>query len=561
MRTLTDLLWTERKEVIYSIALGAISGITAIALFAQSGYMISKAALAPPFYTILILTAFLKLFGAVKSTSKYFERLVSHKATFQILGQIRMHFFERLEPQVPQLFTRYRSGDLLSRFVGDVETLQNYFLRVVYPPFVTLTVFLATIFFTWFFSVWFALILLIGVVLVAVIIPSLLAKGLSQSDVINKRASLTTEAAEYLAGFRDLKLHDQLLAKQQLLEEAQTAYLNEQSRTGRTQILSQSLNALVASFAAIGILAMGAYLVSTGEVNGLFLAMLTLVALTSFETAVPLAQIPAHLLESKQAMNRLEHLSTEVIPPKNDQLNEAPSYSIDLKDVTYRYPDAHRNTLQHITITLPAGSHTAIVGASGSGKTTLLQLIAGMVDFKEGEISFNNQSLHHLERESVWKQLGIQLQASHFFYGTIRDNLLIAKPEATDECLQLALQKAQLPVDLSAEVYEKGENLSGGEKQRLAIARLFLTDAKIWLLDEPYTSLDAITEARLANEIETHVKEQTLLLISHKLEGLEHMDQIIVMDQGEIVEVGNFKHLIEKQGMFYEMIQIEQQIV
>lgn len=561
MKTLFNILWQEKREALYAIGLGALSGLTAVGLFAMSGYMISQAALAPPFYTILILTAFLKLFGAVKSSSRYFERVISHRVTFQTLSRIRSHFFDQLQPHVPQLFTKYRSGDLLARFVGDVEALQNFFLRVVYPPLVTALIFFATIFFSLFFSVWIALVLLIGVLLVSVVIPVILSKRLLRYDVLEKRASLSTEAADYFAGYRDLRLHQQEMNKQHVLAARQLAYEEEQHRNSRVHVWSQTLNAGVASFTAFTVLAVGAYVVTLGDLNGLYLAMLTLVALTSFESAIPLANTPAYFHESKQAMERLEFLDQEPLPVKDQILPPSPSYTIETHQLSFSYPQSIRPVVNHVSLTFPAGSTTVIVGASGSGKSTLLQLLSGVMAPTSGDIVYNGQSIKHVVDESLWRQIGIQLQSSHFFYGTVRDNLSLACEEASDEEFQQALVKAQLPIELDAPVFERGENLSGGEKQRLSLARLFLQDAKVWLLDEPYTSLDSFTEERLASEIRRHVEGDTVILVSHKLSGLEHVDQIVVMDHGEVKEVGSFDDLVARQGIFYEMLTIENQII
>lgn len=561
MKELISLLAEERKDVAIAIALGAVSGLTAIALFAQSGFLISQAALSPPFYTILILTAFLKLFGAVKSSSKYFERLISHRVTFQALSRIREHFFAQLSPLVPQIFTRYRSGDLLSRFVSDVEIIQNFFLRVVYPPLVTAVVFLATVFFTLFFSIWLALVMILGFLLVALVIPALFSERLRRNDVLVRRAAVATEAAEYIAGFRELKLHNQVKQKEQAVQQAQEAYIREQRQVGNVQLWSQTLNASVASLTAFGILAVGAYLVAQGELNGLFLAMLTLVALTSFETAVPIAGVPGHLHESRQALNRLQVVVDEQPPQHYEKLNQASTYSLHVQNVNYLYPEADRFTLKNLNLELIAGTRTALVGASGSGKSTLLQLLAGMASPTSGDIRVNHQSLTALDPESLWNVMGVQLQTSHFFYGTIRENLAIANPNAQDQELQDALEKAQFIIELDAPVFERGENLSGGEKQRLALARLFLTKKAIYLFDEPFTSLDYQTEKNLTDELWKHSMGSTIVLVSHKLSGLEQMDQIVVLDHGQIVEKGSYEELMTQKGVFYEMKQIESTIL
>lgn len=561
MKLLINLILEERKEALLAVGLGAVSGLTAVALFAQSGYMISKAALSPPFYTILILTAFLKLFGAVKSSSKYFERLISHRVTFSALSRIRQYFFERLDPLVPQVFTKYRSGDLLTRFVGDVEVLQNFFLRVLYPPLVTALVFLATVFFTVFFSVWLALALVSGFILVAVVVPAASARSLQKHNVLSKRSHLASESVEYLNGYRDLLLHNQLDEQRQRLEVAQQTYIEEQVAVGKTQLWSQTLNATVASLTALVMLGIGAYLVSAGQLNGLFLAMLTLVALTSFETAVPLAGLPGHLHESRQALDRLTTQMDQPLPALDEELAPAPRYSLSLSDVSYQYPGAIRPTLDSIKFHIPAGEKWAIVGASGSGKSTLLQLLAAMAYPTSGEVLYNDQATDRLIPETVWKQLGVQLQGSHFFYGTIRDNLLIANPDASDEELIHALEQAQFTSELDVAVFERGDNLSGGEKQRLALARLFLLEVPVWLLDEPFTSLDYVTEHRLLNALQHHTHKGTVVLVSHKLSGLETMDGIIVMDHGKILESGSFTQLLENKAAFYEMYQIEKSLI
>uniref|UniRef100_UPI003017D348 ABC transporter transmembrane domain-containing protein n=1 Tax=Oceanobacillus massiliensis TaxID=1465765 RepID=UPI003017D348 len=170
--TVIKVLLKEKKDIILSIICGFIAGIAAVGLFSSSGYLISKAALAPPIYTLMVLVAIVKLLGIVSALSRYGERYFSHRGTFTMLGNLRVNFYERLEPLAPAIFQRYRSGDLLARITGDVETLQNYFLRVFYPPIVIVLVFLVTIFMTAFFSIQAAMIILLGFLLTTFIIPA-----------------------------------------------------------------------------------------------------------------------------------------------------------------------------------------------------------------------------------------------------------------------------------------------------------------------------------------------------------------------------------------------------
>lgn len=561
MRRLINIIWVEKKEVLLSVLFGVIGGITSVALFAMSGFMIAKAALQPPFYIITMMTALLKLFGASKAGSRYAERYVSHRVTFNILSHLRVSFYEKLEPMAPRILNTYRSGDLLARIVGDIETLQHFYLRVFYPPLVMIIVFLATIFFTTFYSVWIAIVLLVGLLITGFVIPGLI--GLKQwkvkGELREKRANLSSEVTELLYGFRDLKIHQKLENKEMQLLELASSYVQEQKREGMQAALSQSLNAAAGLCIAFVVLTLGTYFVTIGELNGLFLAMLVLISLTVFDNSVQMANFPAHLVDSKQAINRLSTVLNEEIPvPKTGVIEKQGASSIELREVTFTYPGESRPALKDVSFHLPPGSKTAIVGASGSGKSTVLQLVLDMYFVDKGEIAFNDQSLEDISSESIWEKTNVVLQANHFFYGTIRENLGIAKGNITDDEMTKVLAQMELPFSLDDTILEKGENLSGGEKQRLALARCFLKNAHIWLLDEPFSAVDVITEKSIFDKLLLKVKEDTVLLISHRLTKLEKMDQIIVMDHGTIVEKGSYNELIAKKGYFYELKKIEQ---
>ena len=562
------ILLIEKKDIFYSIICGFIAGITAVSLFASSGYLISKAALTPPIYTLMLLVASIKLLGIISALSRYGERYFSHRGTFTMLSNIRVSFYEKLEPLAPTIFHKYRSGDLLARIVGDVEALQNFFLRVFYPPVVLILVFLFTVFFTAFFSIEVAWIIFIGLLLTTFIVPAFFALKLRKVDrqVRQRRGELSTNVTEFLYGFRDLKIHQQLEDKEEQLHQSIDAYIEEQERESIHNLFSQSANTFVSLLISLLVLGVGAYLVAEGQLDGIFLAMLVMISLTVFENTTSMAAFPSYLEESRQAASRLNAVvSKDFVQEKSEESIQKRSIqgspSIELKDVTFAFPDETRNTLTNLTLTIPAGSKTAIVGPSGSGKSTLLQLLLKFYNINQGRICFNNHSINHLTQESIWENTNVVLQENHFFYGTVRDNLLLAKDGLSDIEMEDMLEKVKLGhFSLNDQVLEKGENLSGGEKQRLAISRALLKKAPLWLLDEPTSSIDALTEAHIYGYLFEEAKDDTVILISHRLTGLEKMDQIIVMDHGTIVETGTFEELMEKKGYFYEMKQIEQSV-
>ncbi|MDR4318540.1 cysteine ABC transporter permease/ATP-binding protein [Niallia circulans] len=569
LQKIMRLMLIEKKDISVAVVCGFIAGISSVGLFAASGYLISKSALIPPFYTLIILTSTVKLLGLVKAGAKYGERLSSHRATFTILSNLRVAFFEKLTPLIPQIFHKYRSGDLLARVVGDVESLQNFFLRVFYPPLVLLLVFVSTILFTSFYSIAIALILLLGFFLTTIIIPALFS--LKQVNIKGKvrqeRGDLSIHITEMMYGFRELKLFHQLPHKQQQLLNRSESYINEQKRENLNKVSSQSFNGFITLVTSWFVIGVGAYLVANGMLEGIFLAMLVMISLTVFESAASMAVFPIYMQESRDASRRLYEVVEDPSYTKNhsdpdiNKLSSLPP-SLEFKDVQFTYMGDWRSTIPNISFTIPARSKTAIVGASGSGKSTVLQLILKLQEVDAGKIYWGDLDISSVSSEAIWEQTKVVLQENYYFYGTIRENLQLAASELNDTQMEAALAKVQLEhFSLDHRVLEKGENLSGGEKQRLALARAFLKKGHLWLLDEPTSSLDAQTEQTIYKEIFKDADQDTFIMVSHRLKGLESMDQIIVMNHGEIMEYGSYKDLMEKKGYFYQMKVLEESLL
>ncbi|GGN51274.1 MULTISPECIES: thiol reductant ABC exporter subunit CydC [Oceanobacillus] len=565
LTTVIHLLFKEKKDIILSIICGFIGGITAVGLFSASGYLISQAALAPPIYTLMVLVGTVKLFGIISAISRYGERYYSHRGTFTMLSNLRVSFYERLEPLAPQIFQKFRSGDLLARIVGDVETLQNFFLRVFYPPIVLFLVFFCTIFFTAYFSTTHAIIIFVGFLLTTVLVPVYFAIRQRRVDqgLREERGKLSTEVTELFYGFRDLKIYQRLEEKEEALEQMAETYVREQEKAGVHHLYSESLNTFVSLIISVVVLGMGAYLIAAGSLNGVFLAMLLMISLTVFEDTTSMAIFPSHLEDNRRAAARLSAVvgSEPVEVEEKEDLILTSSPAITFNDVSFTYSEEERQTLNDVQLYFPAGSKTAIVGPSGSGKSTILSLLLNFNSADSGEILINGEEISGLNQESIWKYANVVLQENHFFFGTIRDNLKIAADEVSDEHLLKVLEKVELSqFKLDDAVLEKGANLSGGEKQRLALARTMLKNSYLWLLDEPTSSMDSLTSFNIYQELFELAKHDTLILISHRLNGLETMDQIVVMEEGKVVEVGSYEQLLEMQGYFYELKQIEQSV-
>lgn len=553
----------EKRDVSIAIFFGFIAGIAGVALMASSGYLISKAALTSQMTILIIMGACLKLFGLVSALSRYAERLFSHRATFTMLSNLRVSFFERLEPHAPGIFHKYRSGDLLARIVGDVESLQNFLLRVFYPPVVLGIVFLSTIFFTAFFSMTIALVITAGMLLTIIVVPALFAWRQRKIDsaIRTSRSALSTEAAEFLFGFRDLKIYQQLTNKEQQLTAFSDGYAEQQRKAGLEENLGQSINGFAALLVSFFVLVLGAYFVASGELDGLYLAMLVMISLAVFENVAPMAVFPAHFEENRKAAARLDDVVAADKKIRRMKDLSGKPLDLKLKNVSYTYPNEERAALDDISLDIKAGTKTAIVGPSGSGKSTLLQVLLNILETDSGMISIGGERIQEMRQESLWEQMNVVLQENHFFFGTIRSNLLLANETATDEEMETVLNKVQLgKFPLEMKVSEKGANLSGGEKQRLAIARALLKAKPLWLLDEPVSSVDSPTAQAIYTELFAQGKGDTFIIISHDLSGLEQMDQIVVMEQGRIAETGNYQEIMQQQGYFYKLKQIEKSV-
>ncbi|CAM3914855.1 thiol reductant ABC exporter subunit CydC [Alkalicoccus chagannorensis] len=568
MNVVRTLLLKEKKDIALSILFGFLAGIGAVALFANSGYLISRAAVVPPLYVLTVTIALLKLFSFTRALSRYGERLYSHRATFTMLSRVRTHFFERLIPLAPRLSQQFRSGDLLARVVGDVEAMQDYFLRVFYPPLVMVTVFLATIAFTLFFSPVTALILVAGLVVTGLLIPlwheSREKRRLPQMRA--ERGELSSSLSEFFAGFRDLALNNQLSRQEEEILQRSTAYEKLKQQAAEERLRSQTFSQLTSFVVTWVILAAGAAMTAAGNLEGVFLAMLVMISLTVFENTVPMAAYASYKKETTEAANRLD----EVLSDDSLKLPEAaepvqlPSGAIPLswEGVSLQYEHAVRPALHDVWLDVEPGSKTAVVGASGSGKSTLLQLALRFSLPEKGEVKASGIPLANVQEEALWERTNAVLQEQHFFYGTVEDNLRLASATAGKSDMIRAMEQVQLAyIPLESDLQEGAANLSGGERQRLALARALLRRADLWLLDEPVSSVDPLTSREVMRDVYEAAGEATLILVSHDLQGLEEMDCIVVMDQGEIQEVGTYETLMQRRGLFHDMKQVEAQVM
>lgn len=576
MKTLLRLLGFLRPYAGW-VALSVLTGTAAVAagigLMGTSAFLIARAAQQPSISVLQVAIVGVRFFGLSRAVLRYLERLVSHSVNFRLLAQLRVWFYRAVEPLAPARLVDARSGDLLSRAVSDIDTLENFYVRAVAPPFTALLVTLGVSLFVGRYHPALAALLLAALLLVGVGLPllaHLLSRAPGQASVA-QRASLNAYLVEQVQGAADLAAFGQTEAHLQRALAAGRNLRASQAVLGRVGALANALSVLVSGLAVWGVLAVGVPF--TGQrFDGISLAVLVLVVMASFEAVNPLAAAAQQLPSSLAAANRLFQLADEppaVAAPPAPAASPAAS-DIRIRGLWFGYRQGEGPVLQDISIDLPPGRHVALVGPSGAGKTTLLHLLLRFWDFSQGEIMMDGRDIREYDPDAVRRHMVMIGQSTYLFAGSLRQNLLLACPQAAPEDLADAVQGAQLtdvierlPQGLDTWLGERGVLLSGGERQRVALARALLRlnsqPGGILLLDEPSVHLDVENEARFWAALRPAARGRSMLLVTHRLAGLENMDEIVLLRGGRVIERGRHDALLRQGGAFARLWEIHRQ--
>ncbi len=550
--------------VILAVVLGVATIASNVGLLGASAYLIASAALHPSIAVLQVAIVGVRFFGISRGVFRYLERLSSHAVNFRLLGNIRLWFYRQLEPLAPAGLQEAHSADLLSRSVADIETLQDFFSRVVAPPAVALLVVAGVCLFMSGYHPTLAVILLAGLLAAGVGLP-FLSSWISRSPahrLLDRRADLTRAVVDGLQGLPDLEACDQSGRHLAHFRAINDEVAGSQQRLAWAGGLVYGLNVLIVNLTMLGILMLAITLTSTGVITGVDLAVLVLVALASFEAATPLGLAAQHLVASLRAARRLFEVADR--PPlvhEPAQPAQPPRLAaLSIRDLSFQYPGEKSFELNNIDFDLPPGKRIGILGPTGSGKSTLLNLILRFWEYDRGHILLDGKDLKNYASADVRALVAVISQSTYIFTATLRENLSLACPSAGEASLLKAIDQAQLagwlhtlPRGLDTWLGEHGVLMSGGERQRLALARALLRDAALYLLDEPASQLDAETENRLVDCLLQATRGKSLLWASHSLVGMQAMDEILVFQNGHIVERGSPAELIARRGIYARM--------
>ena len=550
------------------VALAIVTLLASIGLLTLSGWFLSASAVVGVAgvysFNYMLPAAGVRGAAIIRTAGRYFERLVSHDATFRVLEHLRVFAFSKLLPLSPAGLARFRQGELLNRLVADVDTLDHLYLRVISPLVGALVVIaVVTLGLSW-LDVTLALTLggiMLGTLL---LLPPLFYRaGKPTGEALTHyRASYRQQLTAWLQGQAELTLFGASDRYRDEMEASELAWHEAQRRQAGLTALSQAVMLLISGVAVVLMLWMAAGGVGGNDAPGALIALFVFCALAAFEALAPVTGAFQHLgqvIASARRVTQIVEQKPDVTFP--DASQSAPeNVALALNDVAFRYPGQTEPALRGITLDIRAGEHIALLGRTGCGKSTLLQLLTRAWDVSTGAITLNGERIETFSEAALRAAMSVVPQRVHLFSATLRDNLLLAAPEARDEALRAVLERVGLEKllegsGLNAWLGEGGRQLSGGELRRLAIARALLHNAPLLLLDEPTEGLDAETEKQILDLLAEVAKEKTLLMVTHRLQGLMRFDRIIVMDNGEIIEQGKHAELMASKGRYYQFHQ------
>lgn len=561
------------RWVLLSIFFSTATIASGIGLLGTSAYLISRAALHPSIAVLQVAIVGVRFFGISRGIFRYLERLTSHSVNFRLLAQLRVWVYRVIEPLIPAATPEVHSGDLLNRIMSDVDSLENFYVRVVSPYVAAGITVIGMGLFVGQIHPTLGLVLVAGMLVCGLLVP-LAALWLGQKPghaIVAVQSRWSARFIESVQGIGDLTAFGQTASAARKLESLNGELRKAQIRQVGGGAWVNASNNLITNLTMAAVLWLAIPLVSNGYLEGFLLPVVTMLVLASFEAVTPLAQA-AHVhsvtRQAGQRLFELENIAAAVTDPQKPLSFRGGMHKVEIRDLSFQYLVNEPSALQGINLNLPVGKKIAVVGSSGAGKSTIINLMMRLWEFDHGEILLDDRDIRLFNAEEVRNQFTVIPQFAYIFNASLRQNLRLARPNAEDEELIDGLQQAglgewfrTLPDGLNTWVGEHGLRLSGGERQRLGVARVLLRDTPFIILDEPTANLDAITEAGLVDRLHAAFIGKGVLWITHRLIGLERMDEIIVLDDGKTIERGTHDALIRTGGHYARLWELQNRML
>jgi ATP-binding cassette subfamily C protein CydCD len=558
-----------RGRLVLALLLGSLALGSAVGLMATSGWLISRASQQPPVLYLMVAVTATRAFGIGRAVFRYAERLVSHDAVLRMLADTRVAVYRRLERLAPAGLRSTRRGDLLSRLVADVDALQDYWLRWLLPAGAAVAVSAASVGFTAWLLPEAGAALAAGLLAAGAGVPLVTGAVARRAEhrLAPARGALATRVTDLLTGTAELAVAGALPGRTAQARRADGTLTRIASRAATATALGDGLTTLISGLTVAATALVGAQAVADERLGGVAMAVVVLTPLAAFEAVLGLPLAVQHRQRVRRSAERVYEVLDAPEPvrePERPRHAPASPFPVVVKGLAARHAGQDRDALTGVELTLEKGRRIAVVGSSGSGKTTLAQVLLRFLDAEAGSYTLGGVDAYALDGDDVRRLVGLCAQDAHLFDSSVRENLLLARKDATEDELRDALRRARLldwadglPDGLDTLVGEHGARLSGGQRQRLALARALLADFPVLVLDEPAEHLDLPTADALTADLLAATEGRTTLLITHRLAGLAAVDEVAVLEKGRVVQRGTYAELAAVEGPLRRMAERE----